>query len=215
MQGRMAASGQADFRSRQPRVTLKTRLTDVATDPLVKALIAGPWTLQSRLTGTTDVSFTGLSGQAILGSAAGTGTLWFTDGHLVGYKPLERLAETVEPILAAQGVRTRLADFQQLTGTFTVDQGVLWTKDLTLTKPEGTVLAVGRLGLLDAAVDFDVSVRLGQTSVEAKVTGTTSQPIVVPKAVRLQQRLEREADKAAPSQRGKTLRDLFRGLFGK
>jgi AsmA protein len=215
MQGRMAASGQADFRPGQPLVALKTRLTDVATEPIVKALIAGPWTLQSRLTGTTDVSFTGLSGKAILGSAAGSGALQFTNGHLVGYKPLERLAETVEPMLAAQGVRTRLTDFQQVKGTFTLDKGVLRTKDLTLTKPEGTVLAAGSLGLLDSAVDFDVSVRLGRTSVEAKVTGTTSQPVVVPKLDRLQQRLEREVDKVLPGQRGRTLKDLFRGLFGK
>jgi hypothetical protein len=214
MQGRMAVSGEMDFRPRQPRVSLTTRLTRIATEPLVKALALGPWSLQSGLSGETDLSFTGLSGPAMLGSASGTGSLSFTDGRLVNYKPLERLAEVISPILASQGVQTRLNEFQQLTGHFTVDKGVVRTRDLTLTKPEGVVTAVGSLGLLDSELNFDVSVRLGRTTVEAKVTGTTSQPTVTPKLGRLQQRLERELDKVLPGEQGKGLKDLFKGFFG-
>ncbi len=214
MQGRMAVSGEMDFRPRQPRVSLTTRLTGVATEPLVKALALGPWSLQSGLSGETDLRFTGLSGPAVLGSASGTGSLTLTDGRLVNYKPLERLAEVVSPILAAQGVRTRLNEFQQLTGHFTVDRGVVRTQDLTLTKPEGVVTAAGSLGLLDSALNLDVSVRFGRTTVEAKVTGTASQPTVTPKLGRLQQRLERELDKVLPGEQGKGLKDLFKGFFG-
>jgi AsmA protein len=214
MQGRMAVSGEMDFRPRQPRVRLATRLTGVATEPLVKALANGPWTLQSGLSGESDLSFTGFSRPAVLGSASGAGSINVTDGRLLNYKPLERLAEVLSPILAAQGVQTRLNEFQQLTGHFTVDKGVVRTRDLTLTKPEGVVTAVGSLGLLDSELNFDVSVRLWRTSVEAKVTGTTSHPTVTPKLGRLQQRLERELDKVLPGEQGKGLKDLFKGFFG-
>jgi hypothetical protein len=74
---------------------------------------------------------------------------------------------------------------------------------------------VGSLGLLDSTLDFDVVAKLGRTTVEAKVTGTTSQPIVVPKLGRLQQRIETELDKALPDQQGKKLKDLLKGLFGR
>jgi AsmA protein len=215
MRGRLAVSGEVDVRPKQPRVSISSRLTDVTTAPLLKGLAVGPWTLQSVLTGRTDLSFTGFSGPAILGSAAGSGSVRLQDGRLVNYRPLERLSAVIGPILEAQGVRTQLDEFQQLTGSFTVANGILRTRDLVLTKAEGTVSAAGTLGLLDSTLDLDVLVRLGRTTVEAKVTGTTDQPTVVPKLGRLQQRLERELDKALPGEQGKGLRDLFRGLFGR
>jgi hypothetical protein len=74
---------------------------------------------------------------------------------------------------------------------------------------------VGSLGLLDSSLDFDVVAKLGRSTLEAKVTGTTSQPIVVPKLARLQRKIETELDKALPGEQGKSLKDLFKGLFGK
>jgi len=214
MRGRMALSGEVDFRPALPRVMVTTKVAGVATEPLIKALALGPWSLQSVLTGETALTFAGLSGPAALGSASGNGVVDVRDGRLRGYEPLERLAEVVRPILAAQGVHARLNEFQQITGRFTVDKGTLRTTDLTLTKAEGVVTAAGSLGLVDSALDFDVTVRLGRTAVDAKVTGTTRQPIVTPKLGRLRQRLEREIDKALPRGQGKGLTDLFKGFFG-
>jgi hypothetical protein len=71
------------------------------------------------------------------------------------------------------------------------------------------------LGLLDSSLDFDVVAKLGRTTIEAKVTGTTNQPIVVPKLGRLQRKIETELDKALPGEQGKGLKGLFKGLFGK
>jgi len=210
----MALSGEVDFRPALPRVMVTTKVAGVATEPLIKALALGPWSLQSVLTGETALTFAGLSGPAALGSASGNGVVDVRDGRLRGYEPLERLAEVVRPILAAQGVHARLNEFQQITGRFTVDKGTLRTTDLTLTKAEGVVTAAGSLGLVDSALDFDVTVRLGRTAVDAKVTGTTRQPIVTPKLGRLRQRLEREIDKALPRGQGKGLTDLFKGFFG-
>jgi hypothetical protein len=187
----------------------------VATEPLVRALALGTWTLQSALNFDGDVSFVGFSSPEILGSAAGGGSLLLKDGRLNGYKPLDRLSEVILPILATQGVRVRLNEFDQVSGHYNLDKGVLRTKDLTLTKAEGTVTAAGSLGLLDSSLNFDVVAKLGRTTVEAKVTGTTSQPIVVPKSVRLQERIEIQLDKAQPDQKGKGLKEIFKRLFGK
>jgi hypothetical protein len=161
------------------------------------------------------VSFVGFSSPEILGSAAGGGSLLLKDGRLVGYQPLDRLSEVIAPILATQGVRVRLNEFDQVSGHYSLDKGVLRTKDLTLTKAEGTVTAMGSLGLLDSSLDFDVVAKLGRATVEAKVTGTTSHPIVVPKLGRLQRRIETELDKALPDRQGKGLKDILKGLFGR
>ncbi len=213
--GKVAAKGEVDLRPKVTRVSLTSRLDTLATEPLVQALGLGPWSLRSALSLDGTVNFVGLSAPEILGSAAGGGSLLLTEGRFSGYKPLDRLSEVLAPILATQGIRTRLNEFDRLSGHYSLDKGVLRTKDLTLTKPEGTVTAVGSLGLLDSSLNFDVVARLGRATVEAKVTGTTSQPIVVPKLGRLQQRLETEVDKALPGDAGKGLKDIFKGLFGR
>jgi AsmA protein len=213
--GRIRAKGEMDIRARLPRVALTSKLDSLATEPLVRALALGPWTLQSTMTLDSSTNFAGLSKPEILGSAAGDGSLLLTEGRLLGYKPLDRLSEVISPILASQGIQVRLNEFKQVSGHYTLDKGILRTKDLTLTNAEGTVTAVGSLGLLDSSLDFDVVAKLGRSTLEAKVTGTTSQPIVVPKLGRLQRKIETELDKALPGEQGKSLKDLFKGLFGK
>ncbi len=215
MKGKLTAKGEVDLHPKVPRVALTSRLDSVATEPLVRALALGTWTLRSALNFDGDVSFVGFSSPEILGSAAGGGSLLLKDGRLDGYKPLDRLSEVLLPILATQGLRVRLNEFDQVSGHYTLDKGVLRTKDLTLTKAEGTVTAVGSLGLLDSSLNFDVVAKLGRTTVEAKVTGTTSQPIVVPKSARLQERIEIQFDKAQPDQQSKGLKEIFKRLFGK
>ncbi len=215
MNGKVAAKGEVDLRPRTPRTTLTARLDNVATEPLVRALGRGPWTLRSTLSLNGRLSFTGFSAPQILGSAAGGGSLLLTDGRLSGYRPLDRLSEVISPILVGQGIRVRLDEFEQVNGHYTLDNGILRTKDLTLTKTEGTVMAAGSLGLLDSSLDFDVVAKLGRTIVEAKLTGTTSQPIVLPKLGRLQRKIETELDKALPGEQGKSLKELFKGLFGR
>jgi hypothetical protein len=49
----------------------------------------------------------------------------------------------------------------------------------------------------------------------AKLTGTTREPIVVVKLDKVQQKIEREIDKALPGEKGKNLKEIFKGLFGR
>jgi len=212
-QGKLRAHGEVDLRPRTPRVSLTSRLEKAATEPLVKALALGPWTLKSGLDFDGQVEFGGSALPDILGSAVGSGSVQLVSGRLMDYRPLDRLAELVTPMLAAQGIRVRLNEFDQVNGHYTVDKGVVRTTDLTLTKPEGTVTAAGSLGLLDSAVDLDVVAKFGRSTIEAKVTGTTAQPIVVLKLARLQRRIENELDKALPEGQSQGLKDLLKGLF--
>jgi uncharacterized protein involved in outer membrane biogenesis len=212
-QGKLRAKGEMDLRSSPPQVSLTSRLEKAATEPLVKALARGPWTLKSGLDLDGQVTFAGSAVEDMLTSAVGSGSVQLLSGRLMNYRPLDRLAEMVGPFLAAQGVRVRLNEFDKVSGHYTVDKGALRTTDLTLTKPEGTVTAAGALGLLDSSLDFDVVAKFGRSTVEAKVTGTAAEPIVVPKLARLQRRLETELDKVLPEGQSQGLKDLLRGLF--
>lgn len=211
--GTVQAQAEMDLRPKMPSVTLTSRLEDVATEPLVRALREGSFSLQSRLSLESQVSFVGFAMPDILGSASGQGKLHLGEGRLENYPPLDRLSEVLAPILAGQGVRVRLHEFKQLDGTYTLGNGILRTRDLTLQKQEGTVTAIGSLGVLDRALNADVVARLGRATVEAKVTGTADKPIVVPKLARLQRKLDTEIDKLLPGEQGKGLKDLFQQLF--
>jgi uncharacterized protein YhdP len=214
-QGRLRAKGEADLRGKLPRIALTSKLDGLATEPLVRALGPGTWTLRSTLTFDGNTNFAGLSKSEILGTATGDGSVLLKDGRLIGYKPLDRLSEVIGPILESEGIHIRLDEFERVSGHYTLDKGILRTRDLILTKAEGTVTVAGSLGLLDSSLNVDVVARLGRTTIEAKVTGTTNQPIVVPKLGRIQRKVETEIDKALPGEQGKPLKELLKGLFGK
>ncbi len=213
--GRVSAKGEIDLRPKVPRVALTSQVENLATEPVVKALGLGPWTLKGTLIQDGSVSFAGTSLPEILGSANGSGYLSLRDGQINGYKPLERLADVAGPFLVSQGIQARFDDFQQLAGHYTLDKGILRTSDLTLTKSEGTVTAVGTLGLQDGSLDFDVVAKSGRNSVSAKLTGTTREPIAVIKMEKIQQQIERGIDKAFPGEKGKDLKGILKGLFGR
>jgi AsmA protein len=211
--GTLQAKGQVDLRSQTPRVLLTSRLEKAATEPLVKALANGTWNLTSGLEFDAQLESAGATVPEILASTVGSGSVELRDGRVTDYQPLDRVAELVAPVLAAQGLRVRLNEFDRVSGHYTIEKGVLRTTDLTLTKPEGTVTAMGTVGLLDSALDFDVVAKFGRSTIEAKVTGTTEKPIVVPKLSRLQRRIEGELDKILPEGQSRGLKDLLRGLF--
>jgi len=213
--GHVTANGEVDLRPKVPRVTLASRAENLATEPLVKALGLGTWTLQSTLSHEGTLSFAGTSLNQILGTAAGSGALTMQDGRITGYKPLERLGDAVGPMLAAQGIRIRFDEFQQLAGHYTLDKGILRTPDLLLTKTEGTVSAVGAMGLQDGSLDFDVVAKAGRNTVAAKVSGTAREPIVLLRLDKIQQKIEREIDRVLPGEKGRDLKGILRGLFGR
>jgi hypothetical protein len=213
--GSLRGQGEVDFRPRMPRVNLVSEVENLPTEPLVKAFNLGAWRLESRLNLSSRISFVGLGLAELLGSAVGEGELRLAEGRLTNYPPLDRLAEVIAPVLAGQGVRTRLHEFSELRGSYTVAGGILRSQNLTLVKPEGTITMSGALGLLDRSLNVEVVSRLGRSLVEAKLSGTTDRPIVVPRLDRLQRKLETEIDKLAPDGQGQGLKDLFRRFFGR
>ena len=213
--GRFSAAGSVDLRGRHPGATLAFRLEGTQVKPLMAAFPRAKFEAHGVLTADGKISAPALApgdGSA-LGTLAGSGSILIVDGRLVGYKPLERLAGTLESLRGAGGLKARLDQFERLTATYTLDKGFVRTKDLTLVRQDGQATAAGSLNLLDSALNFDVTVRLGKASLEAKVLGTTAEPMVIPTVARLDRRFDLEIDRALKGDRGKAVRDLLRNLL--
>ncbi len=213
--GVLKGQAEVDLRGKLPRVHLKSSLEHLPTEPLLHGLGYGPWKLRADLVSSSDVEFSGWTGGAVLGSLNGAGQMQLRDGRVTNYLPLERLAEVIGPLLAAQGVRMRLNEFDQASGHYTVANGILRTNDFTVLKPEGTITAAGALGLLDSSLNFDVTMKLARSTVEAKVTGTASHPIIIPKLGRIEQRLEQQLNRGVPEGKRQNLQDLLKNFFGR
>ncbi len=211
--GKLTAEVKVDLTGRWPRLTLNSRLEEVRTEPLLKALRQEHrWLLEGILNVQSKVKVHGPLNASALGAASGEGRVAIREGRLKGYAPLERVMEALAPLLAARGLDIHFGEFDDLKGHFILEKGSLRTRDLTLRKGEGILTAVGSLGLLDSSLDFDVTAKLPKATLEAKLTGTVMDPIVVPKKATLRRRIEIRIPK---KEEGGRLKGLLRELFKK
>jgi uncharacterized protein involved in outer membrane biogenesis len=213
--GRLAGAGTVDLRGRYPSLAASGRLEEAQLQPLVAAMAPGK-KVEARgvLTAEARVTSPALVPGNTLGTLVGSGSFVARDGRVAGYKPLDRLADT---LAVAPGGATllkgRLDEFQRLSATFTLDKGFLRTQDLTLVRPDGQTKAVGSMNLLDTSLDFNVALRMGKVGLDAKVTGTAADPLVIPTMAHLDKRFEMEFDRALKGDRGKKVQDLLKNLL--
>lgn len=208
-QGRGRA--ELDFRSPSPRTTLAFRLEGAQMGPLLKATMAPKWGLSGALDLEAKLRMAGLDAAQVKGTARGDGTFRLRGGRFSGFKPLEQMAELLAALpRPASGLR--LNEFQELSGHFSLDKGYLHTRDLTLKREDLELRAKGSYGLMDEGLDFDVTLQVPRAVLEARVTGTTSKPLIIPKAGWIQKRIEMKIDRTLKGE-GRRLKDLLQDLF--
>jgi len=210
--GKLTAEVQVDLTGRWPSLTLNSRLEEVRTEPLSKAFRKERrWLLEGILNLRSRVRIHGPLNASTLGAASGEGSVAIREGRLKGYAPLERVMEALAPLLAARGLDIHFGEFEDLKGHFVLEKGFLRTRDLTLRKGEGALIAAGSLGLLDSSLDFDVTAKLPKATLEAKLTGTVTDPIVVPEKATLKRRIEiRIPEREEWGRLKRLLRELFK-----
>jgi len=204
--GRLWADALVNLSSELPSLAGTLRLEGVRTEPFFKILKERRWSLDGTLHLASTIRLQGWA----LGSASGQGSLAIHGGRLRGYKPLERLSSALSPLVAPYGLALRLEEFDSVKGHFVLAKGFLRTEDLILSREEGELSAMGRFGLLDQSLDFDVTAKTPKAILQAKLLGTVAEPVVVPKAAHLKQRIKIELRKL---DRRKGLKDLFRSIF--
>ncbi len=131
-------------------------ITGVQAGPLLKALAD-----MDMLTGTmamdTSLRATGLT-EAAVSSLNGRGNVLFKDGKLKGFDIAGAIRKFTNP--AAYKAGPKETDFAQLSGSFTVKNGIVDNQDLFMVSPLLRVTGKGTVNLVNKTMDYFVKPRV-------------------------------------------------------
>jgi AsmA protein len=210
--GSLSSGASLDWRGRPSRTSITAHLEGVQTEPLLKALQEERWTLSGIMTLDSNLVLFGDPGTGALARAVGHSDLVVTGGRLTGYPPLERVTRSFDPVLKGAGTSSALNEFDRLSAHWTLDKGTLRTRDLLLQREGAKLLAAGSMNLQDQRLDFDVTARVARATLEAKVSGTTTDPVVTPQVGRIEQRIKTEVGRILKGEKGEALGKVLREL---
>ena len=214
--GTLLGDATLSFSRQAPHTRVTTQLEGVQIEPLLAAIQEPQWRLRGMMTLSSKMEISGQLGPGALARASGQTDIAVTNGRVTGYAPLERLSKTVDPILKGLGVPSpTLNEFDRLSAHLTLDGGILRTRDLTLLRDGAKFYAAGSFNLLNQTMDFDVTARVAKATLEAKVQGTSSDPVVTPQMGRIEGRIKTEVSKLMGDDRNKELGKVLRQLFSR
>lgn len=214
--GTLSGGGTIDWRGSTPRTTVATHLDGVQTEPLLSAIQEPRWTLHGVMTLDSKIEIAGQLGSGALARTSGQTDVAVTNGRVNGYTPLERLSKTADPVLKGLGLPPfALNEFDRLSAHFTLDGGILRTRDLTLLRNGGRLYASGSFNLLRQTMDFDVTAKVAKTTIEARVAGPSSDPKVTPQAGSIEGRITTEVGKLLEKGGSKDLGKMLQQLFSR
>ncbi len=123
----------------------------------------------------------------LLRTLSGSGRFKIGPGKVVGPQALKLLERTlrtggrVANVLAADlpaGLFARPLDFESITASYTIQNGVVRMADLRYASEAFSLTAAGRYGLSDGRLNLDVLMKAGRGEIAAKVTGTPDAPSI-------------------------------------
>jgi hypothetical protein len=123
----------------------------------------------------------------MVNTLSGPGQLRVGRGKVVGPQALAligsvvRVGGAISSLLAADLPPTVFdspLEFESITGTYTLTNGVATTRDLLYTSRAMKVSIAGDYGLATGRMDLDMIVSHGRGQLQAKVTGTTASPAI-------------------------------------
>ncbi len=215
--GTLLGDAALSFSRQAPHARVTTQLEGVQIEPLLAAIQEPRWRLlRGMMTLSSKMEISGQLGPGALARTSGQTDIAVTNGRVTGYAPLERLSKTVDPILKGLGVPSpTLNEFDRLSAHLTLDGGILRTRDLTLLRDGAKFYAAGSFNLLNQTMDFDVTAKVAKVTLEAKVQGTSSDPVVTPQMGRIEGRIKTEVSKLMGDDRNKELGKVLRQLFSR
>jgi len=140
-QGRVTLDGSGSV----PAVGLTLKLAGVQAEPLLKDSI-GLDRLRGEAGADMQIAGAGRSQRELVGALAGKGAFKFEDGAIKGVNLAALVRNISTAFLDAQAGRDQATDFSELSGSFTMDKGVIRNTDLSLLAP---LLRVGGAGTVD------------------------------------------------------------------
>lgn len=167
---------------------VRVQVSDIGVKALPIEKVAVDWMCEGyAITGPLDftgsVSFTASD---VWNTLSGPGSLKVGHGKVVGSQALAlvggivRVGGAVSALLGADlpNVGDTPLEFESITGTYQITNGVLATKDLLYTSRPMKVAIAGTYALASSRMDLDMVVNHGRGEIKAKVTGTTASPSI-------------------------------------
>jgi AsmA protein len=167
---------------------MQVQLTDLAIKglPLEKALV--DYLCQGyAITGPMDLTgATSFSAHDVYHTLSGPGALKIGRGKVVGPRALAllggivRVGGAVSSLLSSDvpNLGDSPLEFDSITGTYQIVNGVLNTKDLLYTSRAMKILIAGSYGFATERMDLDMTITHGRGELKAKVTGPASSPSI-------------------------------------
>jgi hypothetical protein len=126
------------------------------------------------------------SAQDLWHTLSGPGTLKIGPGKVVGQQALAllsnivRVGGAVSALLNADvpNLGQSPLEYESITGTYQVTNGVLTTRDLLYTSRPMKIAVAGAYGFATRNMDLDVTISHGRGDLKAKVTGNASSPSI-------------------------------------
>ena len=190
------AGGTVSLRAAMPlassarTVTLKDiSIKGVELEPLLVGYLCQGYAVTGPLDLTGEASFA--AGDP-LRTAGGTGRLRIGRGRVVGaaalglVRDVVAVAGLVAPLAEGKPLTapTRPLEFESITGTYRITNGVVATDDLVYQGDGLTGNIAGTYGLADGRIDAAVTVTQGRTQVKARVTGAAGESVrVIPTGI--------------------------------
>ncbi len=134
------------------RWTESVHVMGVHVGPVLQA-IADTDQLEGTLTMETNLKATGLTQKAIR-RLNGKGNIMLRDGKIKGFDIAGAIRKFTNPVAAQSGPQE--TDFAQLSGSFTIHNGVLSNKDLFMASPLLRVTGAGTVNLVQKMLDYHV-----------------------------------------------------------
>ena len=157
--GRLTINGA----ERVPALSMTMNFSGIQAEPLLKDAMAF-----ERLRGTGDADVTldarGESQRALVSALNGKGSVKFHDGAVKGINLGAMMRNIGSAFLDAEAGKPQETDFAELTGTYTIANGILRNDDLALQSPLLRVAGKGTVDMPQRTVDYRV---------EPKVVATT------------------------------------------
>jgi AsmA protein len=152
-----------DMRPAQPVYSVKLKTDKVDANRLISSVSSLKQTLYGLLAANVAGSFSSNSSDAIARSMNGEIELNLTNGKLMNLDLLHELG-TVGKFLGSFPAKSRnLTSLSQLSGTFTVRDGVARTNNLKAVIDGGTIAATGQVNLADQSLNLRVTAVLNKT----------------------------------------------------
>jgi len=160
--------------------TESVNMSGVSVGPVLKA-VAGLDMLEGVLQMSTSLKATGLLPDNSMRSLNGRGSVTLRDGSIKGFD----IAGTLRNLTASgQGEGTKKTDFAQLSGNFTITNGIVKNDDLFMASPLFRLNGNGVVNLPRGTLDYHVKPRLVGTLVGQGDTVTVRKGLSVPLRIR-------------------------------